>query len=119
MCIHMHIGFPAPTNVKATVLTPHTVDVTWNQSSGVTGYILSYTATNTNANSQNVKVNCGNSTSYCLDNLKENTIYTMTVQSININGKKSFSSKEVQVNTYKAGKYVHNMYLIIIRACHI
>ena len=36
-----------PTNVRATVLTPHSVEVTWTVSSSpdVTGYLISYTTT--------------------------------------------------------------------------
>ena len=76
----MHIGLPAPTNVKATVLTPNSVDVTWDQSPDVTGYLISCTTAASYAGGKNVIVNGGDTTSYTITDLVENTPYDITVQ---------------------------------------
>jgi len=48
-------------------------------------------------------VNGGSTTSGTLTNLKENTLYTITVQAIG-NGVMSANSNEVSVTTYSDGK---------------
>ena len=89
-----------PTNVSATVLTPRSVEVTWtaSSSSDVTGYIISYTTTAEYTSGGNERVNqC--TTRITFNNLQENTLYTITVQSIgNANG------NAVSVTTYTDGK---------------
>ena len=101
----MYQDLSPPTNVRATVLTPHSVEVTWDppSSSGVTGYLISYTTTALYTSGGSVTVNGGSTTSGTLTNLKENTLYTITVQAIG-NGVMSANSNEVSVTTYSDGK---------------
>ena len=94
-----------PTNVRATVLTSRSVEVTWtvSSSSDVTGYLISYTTTasyvNMNDRSKSVMV-IGNSAT--LTNLEEGTLYTIIVQAISNNG--NANSNAVSVTTYTDGK---------------
>ena len=99
----MHVDPPAPTNIRAKVLTAHKIKVKWNQSSsfGVTGYLISYTTTASYANSGSVTVNDVSTTSHTLTNLKENTLYTITVQATTSDSRKSCNSNEVSVTTCK------------------
>ena len=98
------IGIPAPTNVKATVLAPNSVEVTWDQSPGVTGYLISCTSPALFAGDKKRIVNGGDTTSYTLTDLVENTTYDITVQGIIVHGKKSDYSTEVSIKTQKSGK---------------
>ena len=70
-----------PTNVRATVLTSRSVEVTWTVSSSpdVTGYLISYTTTAVYTSGGSVTVNDRSTTSYTLSSLEENTPYTFTV----------------------------------------
>ena len=103
----MYLGLPVPTNVKATVSTePHSVDVTWDQSPDVTGYLISCTTSASYAGGKNVIVNGGDITSYTLTKLVENTLYVITVQSLTGDGEKSHCSDEVSVKISTAGKYI-------------
>ena len=95
---------PAPTNVKATVLTPNSVEVTWDQSSDVTGYLISCNSTTSYAGGKNKMVNGGDTTSYTLTDLVENTPYDITVQGIIVDGRKSDFSTDVSILTQKAGQ---------------
>ena len=94
-----------PTNVRATVLTPRSVVVRWEQSSSfdVTGYLISYTTTASYTSGGSVTVNGGSITSDTLTNLEEGTLYTITVRTTN-NSRMSISSNEVSVTTYTDGK---------------
>ena len=100
-----HTAIQPPTNVRATVLTPRSVEITWTVSSSpdVTGYLISYTTTasyiNMNDRSGNVMVS-GNSGT--LMNLEENTLYTITVRANSNNG--NINSDPVSVTTYTDGK---------------
>jgi len=99
-----YAGIQPPSDVRATVLTPRSVEVTWDPSSspGVTGYLISYTTTASYTSSGSVTVNGGSTTSGTLTNLEENTLYTITVQAT-INGTMSVNSNEVSVTTYTDG----------------
>ena len=100
----MCVDLPAPTNVKAEVLKSDTVEVAWDQSSEVTGYLISYISTASYAGGKNAIVHGGDTTSYTLTNLVENTPYDITVQSlITRDGRKSDHSAEVSIITQKAG----------------
>ena len=94
-----------PTNVRATVLTPRSVEVTWDQSSSpnVTGYLISYTTTASYASGGNVTVS-GNVTSLIFTNLEENTLYTITARATTSDSKVS-NSTAVSVTTYTDGKW--------------
>jgi len=86
------------------VLTPQSVEVTWHPlSDDFTGYLISYTTNASYTSGGNMTVNGGNTTSFVLTNLKENTLYTITVQAIS-DGGFSDSSNEVSVTTYTDGK---------------
>ena len=91
----------APSNVIATVLTARSVEVTWDAfppSSGVTGYIISYTTTASYASNGSVTVNDVNTAGYNLTNLEEDTTYAITVQATSSGGM-SDNSDEVSVTT--------------------
>ena len=97
------VGLSPPTNVRATVLTPRSVEVTWTVSSSpdVTCYIISYTTT---ASGGSVPVNQCNTTRGTLNNLEEGTIYTITVRATTNDGRMSVNSNAVSVTTYTDGK---------------
>jgi len=99
------VVFSVPTNVRATVLTPRSVEVTWNpsSSSGVTGYLISYTTTASYTSGGSVTVSGGNTTSGTLTNLEEDTFYTITLKATSDNGM-SVNGTEVSVTTYTDGK---------------
>ena len=94
----------APTDVKATVLTPNSVKVTWDQSSGATGYSISYAATATKDTRMTKTRSC--SMSQILTDLKDDTEYTINVQGTAYDGKKDVESSRTYttVTTSKYGE---------------
>ena len=100
----MYIGLPAPTNVKATVLTPNSVEVTWEQLPDVSDYLVSCTSPASYAGNKSMMVNGSGTTSYTLTDLVENTAYVITVQGLTKDGRKSDHSVEIPITTEKAGK---------------
>ena len=106
-----NVGPLAPSNVKASVLTPNIVEVTWDQSPDVTGYLISCTTPTTYAGVKNAIVNSGDTTSYTLNSMVENTPYDITVQGLTRDGRKSDHSKEVSITTQKAGKLCIRTYI--------
>ena len=98
----------APTNVSARVLSPRSVEVTWNPShpsfTNVTSYIIFYTTTAAYAVNGNMTVIGSNTTDATLTDLEENTPYTITIQAISARGVISGDSNEVSVTTYTDGK---------------
>ena len=101
----IRIGSLAPTNVKATVLTPNSIEVTWDQSSDFTGYFVACTSPASYAGAKNAILK-GNETTKCtLTNLVENTPYDIVVQGISKDGRKSDHSTKQSVITQKAGMY--------------
>ena len=97
----MYIDLPAPTNVRATVLTPYSVEVNWDQLSDVNGYLICY---NSNASNARILLSGGSATSLTLTNLEQNTQYTITVQANSSDNIMSVKSDEVSVTTYADGK---------------
>ena len=96
----------APSNVNATALTSHSVEVTWDAfpvSSGVTGYNISYTTTASYTSGGSVIVNDVTTASITFTNLEEYTNYTITVRATSNSGM-SENSNEVLITTYTAGK---------------
>ena len=93
-----------PTNVRATALTPQSIQVTWepSPSSNIIGYLISYTTTASYINGGNMSVD-GTTTSHILNNLEEGTLYNITVRATNGSGT-SANSNEVSVTTYTDGK---------------
>ena len=100
-----YIATQPPTNVRATVLTPRSVEVAWSVSSSpdVTGYLISYTTTASYTSGGNATVNDRSTTSHTLSNLEENTPYTITVRATS-NDRMSVNSNSVSVTTYTDGK---------------
>ena len=88
------------------MLTPRSVEFTWNQplSFGVTGYLISYTTTALYTSGGSVTVDGGSITNYTLTNLEEDTLYTITVQATTSDNRTSAISNEVSVRTYTDGK---------------
>ena len=88
------------------MLTSCSVVVTWEPSSStnVNGYLISYTTTASYTSGGNVTVNGGSTTSGTLNNLEEDTLYTITVQSTIDGNRVSANSNEVSVRTYTDGK---------------
>ena len=105
----IYVDVRPPTNVRATVLTPRSTQITWEPSlsSGVTivGYLITYTTTasyiNSNERSNSITVS---TTSGTLTNLEEDTLYTITVQTTTNDNRMSANSNEVSVRTYTEGK---------------
>ena len=97
-------GVEPPTNVRAIVLTPRSVEVTWDLSisPGITSYLISYTTTASYTSGGNVSVD-GTTTSHTLTNLEEGTLYTITVRATNDSGTSGDSNKE-EATTYTASK---------------
>ena len=91
------------------MLTPRNVEITWTVSSSpdVIGYIISYTTTaeyiDINDRSGSVMVSGNSATSHTLNNLEENTLYTITVQATTNDNRRS-GNIEVSVTTYTDGK---------------
>ena len=102
----IYVDVRPPTSVNATVLTSRKIEVTWNQStfSDVFGYFISYITPATYAINGSEIVNGGSTTNVTLNNLEEDTAYTITIQTININFILSANSDEVPVRTYTASK---------------
>ena len=96
-------------DVNAMVLTPRSVEVTWNafHSSCITGYFISYFANVSYTNGGNITVNNANQTSYTLTNLEEYTEYNIIVHVISNIGI-SDNSNGVTVTTYTDSKYGGN-----------
>ena len=105
LCNSLAYSIGPPTNVRATVLTPRSVEVTWTvfSSPDVTGYLISYTTTAEYTSGGSVAVN-GSITSHTLNNLEESTLYTITVQTATSNNRMSVNSAPVSVTTYTDGK---------------
>ena len=80
--------------------------ITWNQSTfcDVFGYIISYITPATYAINGSEIVNGGSITNVTLNNLEEDTLYIITIQTININFISSASSDGVPVRTYTDSK---------------
>ena len=104
----MYIGVPAPTNVKAIVSASRadSAEVTWDQSSDFTGYLVTCISSASYAGAKVEIVKDGDTTSYTLTNLVENTPYDITVQGLTKDGTKSDYSKQISIRTRKAGMYV-------------
>ena len=100
--ILIYVGLPAPTNVRATVLSHCSVEVTWDELSDATEYILSYSTTASNINDGNVTVKGGSTTCHTLTNLERNTPYIITVQATVSDSRKSALSSKVSIRTGKS-----------------
>ena len=87
------------------MLTPTSIEVTWDQSSDVTGYLISCTSPASYAGNKNVIVNGGDTTRQNLTNLVENTPYVITIHGLAKDGRKSPCSNKVQIKTSTAGKW--------------
>ena len=95
-----------PTNVRATELTPCSVEITWDPPSNaadVTGYLISYITNASYASDGSERVNNSATTSYNLTKLEENTPYIIIVQATSGAGR-SGGNNSVSVTTYTASK---------------
>ena len=101
-----HTATQPPTNVRATVLTPRSIEITWtvSSSSDVTGYLISYTTTAEYTSNGSVTVNGRSTTSHTISNLEENTLYTIIVQATASDSRRRINSTAVSVTTYTDGK---------------
>ena len=93
---------PAPTIIRATVLSHCSVEVTWDELSDATEYIISYSTTASNINNGNVIVKGGSTTCHTLTNLEGNTSYIITVQATASDSRKSTLSSKVSIRTGKS-----------------
>ena len=100
----IYVGVEPPTNVRVIVLTPRSVEVTWNPSlsPGISSYLISYTTNASYTIGGSISVD-GATISHTLTNLEEGTLYNITVQATNSSGT-SPNSNEVSVTTYTNGK---------------
>jgi len=87
------------------VLSPRSVEVTWDQSTSpvVIGYLISYDTTASYTSGGSVMVDGGSVVSGTLTNLEENTPYTIIVQATSTDVM-SGNSTEVSVMTLSDGK---------------
>ena len=99
----MCVEFCTSTNISATAVSPHSIEVRWDQLSVSSNNPISYTITALNANNGEKKEVNGH-TGYILTKLMENTHYIISVQAITSDGRKSPHSNKVLVTTHVAGK---------------
>ena len=104
--MQFYVALLPPTNVRATVVTPRSIQITWvpSSSSDGTGYLISYTTTASYTSGGNVTVNGGSTTSGTLTNLEEDTLYTIIVQATTSDNRTTANNNEVSVRTYTDGK---------------
>ena len=107
--MQFHVDVHPPTNVRATVVTFRSIQITWDPPTPsdyvtVNGYLISYTTTASYTSGGSVTVNGGSTTSGTLTNLEEDTLYTITVQTTTSDNRRSFNNNEVLVTTYTDGK---------------
>ena len=101
----IYVDLPAPTNVRATVLSHCSIEVTWDELSDATEYIILYSTTASNINDGNVTVKGGSTTCHILTNLEGNTPYIITVQATASDSRKSALSNKVSIRTGKSHQY--------------
>ena len=103
-----YVDVEPPTNVRPTVMTSRSIQITWEPSSSsgvtITGYLISYTTTASYTSGGSLTVNGGSTTSGTLTNLEEDTLYTITVQASTSDNGMSANSNEVSVRTYNDSK---------------
>ena len=102
----IYVAVLPPTNVSAKVLSPHSVEITWelSPSSDVIGYIISFTTNVSYTSGGNVTVNA-DSTSHTLTNLEEGTSYTISVQATGNRGMSAINDDvSATIVTYSDGK---------------
>ena len=107
--VDFYVAFGPPTNIRVTLISPSSVEVTWDQFSSniVIGYLISY-STNASYISETDRMRSAmvtgrSTTSVTLTNLEENTPYTITVRSDSSDGF-SAPSDVVSVTTLSDGK---------------
>ena len=100
------VGVDPPNNVKATVLAAKIIEVSWDPfvSEEVTGYLITYSTTVVYARGDSITVHGNNASKLVLRNLEEDTLYSITIQSISSN-KVSGPSNVVSVITWTSSKH--------------
>ena len=83
------------------MISHSSVEVTWDQLSDATEYIISYSTTALHISGGSVTVK---GTSGTLSSLVENTSYAITVQAMTGDSRKNAVSGEVSIITHAAGK---------------
>ena len=83
------------------MISHSSVEVTWDQLSDATEYIISYSTTALHISGGSVTVK---GTSGTLSSLVENTSYAITVQAMTGDSRKNAVSSEVSIITHAAGK---------------
>ena len=89
------------------MLTSQSIEVSWDAfsaSSGVTGYLISYTTNASYTISGTVNIADVNTASYSITNLEEGTHYTINVRAVSNSMMMSDNGTEVSLITYTAGK---------------
>ena len=100
----IYVGVFTPTNVRSTMVTSRSIQITWepSSSSDVTGYLISYSTTALYTSGGSVTVDGGSTRNHNLTNLEEDTLYNISVKAINIDNDLSVYSNEVP-RTYTDG----------------
>ena len=103
----LFVGVDPPNNVKSIVLAPRIIEVSWDPiiSEEVTGYFITYTTSVPHARGSNITVYGNNISKTTLKNLEEDTLYSITVQSVSENNI-SGPSNMVSATTWSTGKYM-------------
>lgn len=91
----------AVANVKANVLSSSSIMVEWDKLSDASSYLITYDAS-AEVSSGSSTVN-SDITSYTFNNLKQNTLYTITVQATTSDNRTS-AKGNMSVTTYSNGK---------------
>ena len=99
------VGINPPNNVKVTVLTPKILKINWDPilSEDVIGYLIIYSTLAPYARGSNFTVYGYNISKTTLETLEENTLYSITVQSITQNKFSGFSNMATAI-TWASGK---------------
>ena len=100
------VVIPAPNNVRAIVLSPFSIEVTWDRSTSpdVTGYHVKFVSVTASPFGLSGIAGGRNTTSYTITRLEEFIPFTITVTALFLNFNMSGNSKAVTVTTYSASK---------------
>ena len=103
--IFTSVDLPAPANVKATPLSSNSIEVTWDQAPGATGYTITYATKTTDGDQSRVIKRRHSCLSHILTDLEYDTDYTITVQgTTNDDDNEGAKSGQTSVKTHKHGK---------------
>lgn len=105
LLLDLFVGVDPPNNVKAIVLAPKVIEVSWDPftSKEITGYLIKYSTTAVYAKGSNVTMYGHNVSKSLLENLEEDTLYSITIQSVS-NNEVSGPSNVVSAITWTSSK---------------